>query len=85
VVVVSKGGYLQGQNYAMSQQRKQDGNPFADVVEYADGLEHCIHPDFLDDQIGRSLDRLGLDDPRRLPAAQPRVLPGVGPQARDRP
>jgi aryl-alcohol dehydrogenase-like predicted oxidoreductase len=61
VVVVSKGGYLQGQNYAMSQQRKQDGNPFADVVEYADGLEHCIHPDFLDDQIGRSLDRLGLD------------------------
>jgi aryl-alcohol dehydrogenase-like predicted oxidoreductase len=61
VVVVSKGGYLQGQNYAMNQQRKQDGNPFADVVEYADGLEHCIHPDFLDDQIGRSLDRLGLD------------------------
>jgi aryl-alcohol dehydrogenase-like predicted oxidoreductase len=31
------------------------------VVEYADGLEHCIHPDFLDDQIGRSLERLGLD------------------------
>ena len=61
VVVVSKGGYLQGQNYAMNQQRKQEGNPFADVVEYADGLEHCIHPDFLDDQIGRSLDRLGLD------------------------
>lgn len=61
VVVVTKGGYLQGQNYAMNQQRKQDGNPFADVVEYADGLEHCIHPDFLDDQIGRSLDRLGLD------------------------
>lgn len=61
VVVVSKGGYLQGQNYALSQQRKKDGNPFAEVVEYADGLEHCIHPDFLDDQIGRSLDRLGLD------------------------
>jgi hypothetical protein len=31
------------------------------LVEYAEGLEHCIHPDFLDDQIGRSLDRLGLD------------------------
>ncbi|BBO66706.1 aldo/keto reductase [Desulfosarcina alkanivorans] len=60
VVVVSKGGYLQGQNYVMSQQRKQDGNPFEDLVEYADGLEHCIHPDFLDDQIGRTLDRLGL-------------------------
>jgi aryl-alcohol dehydrogenase-like predicted oxidoreductase len=61
VVVVSKGGYLQGSNYALSQQRKQDGNPFEEVVAYADGLEHCIHPGFLDDQISRSLDRLGLD------------------------
>ena len=60
VVVVSKGGYLQGNNYALSQQRKNDGKPFKDVVEYADGLEHCIHPGFLDDQIGRSLARLGL-------------------------
>ncbi len=61
VVVVSKGGYLQGNNYTLSQQRKNDGNPFEDVVEYADGLEHCIHPGFLDDQIDRSLQRLGLD------------------------
>jgi hypothetical protein len=61
VVVVSKGGYLQGQNYRLSQERKQAGNPFADLVEYADGLEHCVHPDFLDDQIGRSLRRLGLE------------------------
>ena len=61
VVVVSKGGYLQGNNYTLSQQRKNDGNPFEDVVEYADGLEHCIHPGFLDDQIDRSLNRLGLD------------------------
>ena len=61
VVVVSKGGYLQGNNYALSQQRKADGNPFKEVVEYADGLEHCIHPEFLDDQIERSLKRLGLD------------------------
>ena len=61
VVVVSKGGYLQGNNYALSQQRKADGNPFKEVVEYADGLEHCIHPGFLADQIERSLKRLGLD------------------------
>jgi hypothetical protein len=60
VVVVSKGGYLQGSNYALSQQRKADGQPFQDLVEYADGLEHCIHPDFLNDQIGRSLERLDL-------------------------
>lgn len=61
VVVVSKGGYLQGNNYALNQQRKRDGNGFEEVVEYADGLEHCIHPVFLADQIGRSLDRLGLE------------------------
>lgn len=60
VVVVSKGGYLQGNNYALSQQRKNEGHPFGEVVEYADGMEHCIHPGFLDNQIGRSLDRLGL-------------------------
>ncbi len=61
VVVVSKGGYLQGSNYTLSQQRKNDGRPFQDLVAYADGLEHCIHPEFLNDQIGRSLERLGLD------------------------
>ena len=61
VVVVSKGGYLQGNNYTLSQRRKHDGNPFDELVEYADGLEHCIHPGFLDDQIDRSLNRLGLE------------------------
>ncbi len=61
VVIISKGGYLQGNNYALGRQRIKDGIPFKDVVEYADGLEHCIHPGFLDDQIGRSLERLGLD------------------------
>lgn len=60
VVVVSKGGYLQGANYALSQQRKNEGNPFEEIVEYADGLEHCLHPEFLDDQISRSLERLHL-------------------------
>ena len=60
IVVVSKVGYLQGQNYALSQERKQQGRPFPDLVEYADGLEHCIHPDFLRDQLERSLERLKL-------------------------
>jgi aryl-alcohol dehydrogenase-like predicted oxidoreductase len=42
VVVVSKVGYLQGQNYALSQERKEAGRPFPDLVEYASGLEHCM-------------------------------------------
>lgn len=61
VVVVSKVGYLQGFNYALAQQRKQAGRPFPNLVKYADGLDHCIHPDFLDDQLTRSLERLNLE------------------------
>lgn len=61
VVLVSKAGYLQGQNYALSQKRKQSGAPFSDLVLYAEGLEHCIHPEFLADQLTRSLHRLGME------------------------
>lgn len=61
VVVVSKVGYLQGQNYRLSQERKEQGKPFEDLVLYADGLEHCIHPKFIDDQLSRSLTQLKLD------------------------
>lgn len=61
IVVVTKGGYLQGPNYALSQERKQSGNPFPELVEYDDNLEHCIHPEFLDDQITRSLQRLNCE------------------------
>ena len=60
VVVVSKVGYLQGQNFALSQERKQQGRPFPELVEYGQGLEHCIHPEFLKDQLNRSLERLNL-------------------------
>ena len=60
VVVVSKVGYLQGQNYRISQERKRKGNPFKELVIYAEGLEHCIHPGFLQDQLSRSLERLRL-------------------------
>lgn len=60
VVVVSKVGYLQGQNYELSQQRKANGCPFPDLVTYADQLEHCIHPEFIADQLTRSLERLNL-------------------------
>jgi hypothetical protein len=61
LVVVTKGGYLQGENYEISQERKRRGKPFPDLVLYDEGIEHCIHPEFLDDQIGRSLGRLNLD------------------------
>jgi aryl-alcohol dehydrogenase-like predicted oxidoreductase len=61
IVVVTKGGYLQGENYEISQERKRGGKPFPDLVLYGEGIEHCIHPEFLEDQIGRSLGRLNLE------------------------
>lgn len=60
LIIVSKAGYLQGQNYALSQQMQAEGRPFPDLVHYSTGLEHCLHPDFLADQLTRSLGRLGL-------------------------
>lgn len=61
IVIVSKVGYLQGQNYALSRERKQQGRPFPELVDYHEGLEHCIHPEFLADQLDRSLKRLALE------------------------
>ncbi|UCG06970.1 MAG: aldo/keto reductase [Desulfobacterales bacterium] len=61
VIVVSKLGYLQGENIALSQERKSEGRPFQDLVEYGQGLEHCIHPEFIEDQLTRSLTRLKLE------------------------
>jgi len=61
IVVVTKGGYMQGSNYDMARERVESGSGFPDVVDYAPGLWHCIAPEFLNDQITRSLERLGLD------------------------
>jgi len=60
IVVVTKGGYIQGSNYAMVRERLEGGSGFPDVVEYGKGLWHCIAPEFLQDQITRSLNRLRL-------------------------
>lgn len=61
IIVVSKGGYLQGENYRLSQKRRTEGRPYPELVPYGEGLEHCIHPQFLAEQIGKSLERLNLD------------------------
>jgi aryl-alcohol dehydrogenase-like predicted oxidoreductase len=61
VVVVTKAGYLQGENLERAEQRSRDGRPWPEAVEYGRGLWHCIHPEFLADQLERSRDRLQLD------------------------
>jgi hypothetical protein len=59
-VVVSKIGYVQGQNLALAREREAAGQPFPEMVKVGPGIWHCLHPDFLADQLGRSLQRLGL-------------------------
>jgi uncharacterized protein YyaL (SSP411 family)/aryl-alcohol dehydrogenase-like predicted oxidoreductase len=60
VVVVSKLGYVQGQNLDLATEREAAGRPFPEMVKYMDGCWHCLHPEFLRDQLNRSLDRLRL-------------------------
>jgi len=60
VIVVSKIGYVQGSNLALAQEREPAGRPFPEMVKYAEECWHCIHPEFIEDQLARSLERLGL-------------------------
>jgi aryl-alcohol dehydrogenase-like predicted oxidoreductase len=61
VIVVSKIGYMQGENYETAVARADGGDSYPEVVQYEDGFWHCIHPEFLEDQLQRSLDRLELE------------------------
>jgi len=61
IVIVSKGGYIQGSNHDMALERENNGKPFPEVTKCAPDLWHCIHPEFLEDQITRSLERLNLE------------------------
>lgn len=55
-VVVTKAGYIQGQNMTLAQEHS-----FPEVVEYGEGIWHCIHPRFLETQLTASCRRLKRD------------------------
>jgi len=61
IIIVSKGGYLQGSNLKLGVEREQSGKGFKDVVKCTRDLWHCISPDFLENQITLSLKRLQLE------------------------
>lgn len=56
IEIVSKFGYIQNEN--MDRHKE---NPFDEVVEYSENCFHCISQDFLEDQLGKSLERLKVD------------------------
>ena len=61
LVVLTKIGYIQGANYEQAVAREKSDRGYPEVVKLADGLWHCMHPEFLADQLQRSLDRLELN------------------------
>ena len=61
LVVVTKVGYLQGENMALARARDEAGTPFKELVRYSSDVWHCMHPEFLADQLERSRARLQLD------------------------
>ncbi len=60
VIVVSKIGYVQGKNLQHVKSREEAGRAYPDVVKYGEDIWHCLHPEFLENQLTGSLDRLGL-------------------------
>jgi len=61
IVIVTKGGYLQGKTLEAAKKMKEDGLGYNEVIEYSENLWHSIHPDFLKDQITFSLERMKLE------------------------
>jgi len=57
IEIVSKYGYIQGTML----KRIQEGEHFPEMVKYAEHIYHCISPEFMQDQLTRSLERLNMD------------------------
>jgi len=60
VVVITKAGYVQGQQLQRAAQLLKEGRGFPEMITMGPTLWHGIHPVFLRDQLLQSLDRLGL-------------------------
>lgn len=60
IIIVSKVGYIQGQNLKLAEAKDKSGRPYSELVKHGEGIWHSIHPEFLADQLTLSLDRLGL-------------------------
>ncbi len=61
VVVVTKAGYVQGSHLREAKRRIEERRPFPETVEFSPDCWHNISPEFLDEQISRSLARLKLE------------------------
>lgn len=58
--IITKGGYIQGQNLNRLSDLNLAQKATKDIVHISEFLKHSIHPEFLEDQIELSLERLGV-------------------------
>ncbi|WP_061209234.1 aldo/keto reductase [Leptospira borgpetersenii] len=61
VFIVTKAGYIQGKNLQIVMELEKQNTGFPEITYYSEECYHCIHPFFLEDQLERSLQRLGLE------------------------
>ncbi|MDD4973152.1 MAG: aldo/keto reductase [Bacteriovorax sp.] len=57
-ILVTKAGYIQGQNLRIIEELNSKGLAIEDLVDLSADLKHSIHPDFLKNQLDNSLKRL---------------------------
>lgn len=60
-LIVSKAGYIQGSLYNEVFQNEEALSYKNELTKVDDGLWHCMAPDFIEEQLRRSLSRLGVD------------------------
>ncbi len=60
VFIVTKIGYIQGRNLQLVEEKEKYGDGFSEITYYDTNCFHCISPDFLEDQLERARNRLGL-------------------------
>ncbi|KAG0224193.1 hypothetical protein BGW42_005290, partial [Actinomortierella wolfii] len=58
VVIATKFGYIQNENMRLLSEGVFANVPFEEIVQYSPECYHCIHPEFMRDQLTRSLERL---------------------------
>lgn len=60
--IISKVGYIQGKNLEIIKELNEKNIALQDLVVIDENLKHSIHPEFIEDQIHRTLARLQLDN-----------------------
>jgi aryl-alcohol dehydrogenase-like predicted oxidoreductase len=59
VYALSTLGLLEGGLYQRALERERSGNPYPELVRLSEGVSHCLHPEFLQEQLAAAEQRLG--------------------------